>query len=1212
MSRVKHKSILIKQAIFVFVVVMVTAQAVSFTGYFLARSIISEQILTRLRLASAERRELLDTWVDRQEERVGLVASRTQLRSLLERYATEVIGNKDSAFAGEFQTRMLRILNDAKASTSEFQSISVTDARGSVIAATEPSLVGQDYSTEKCFKRGGRIRHVGTPHLEDENITLTLSAPAKSTSGDLLGVVMIECSARSLQEIFDGSRKLGVSGELFVGTRDGDEIHYLLPTERQAATTIPVADASAMARAIDGERGEVIEPYHGVEAMIVYGPISYQPPEIQSWGMIAKIDTAEAYAPLQQLWNYTAMISIILLVAAVTISYFLARHLTQPIRALNQLANNISEGKFDSQVKVRSSDELGELATSLNEMAIRLSDSYRSLQGSINQQNEELFLKNEQLVTEIEQRKRFEEELQDQQQLYASLVDNLPANLIRKDLAGRFTFINRTFSELLGVSPGQVIGKNDYDFFPRDQANKYRRDDHTVLETGQLLHDIEENKIGHEIRFLEVIKTPVHDAAGAIVGTQAIFWDVTDRHRLELAMLRAKEDAEAANRAKSDFLANMSHEIRTPMNAVIGMAELVLDTELNSTQREYLSTLSESAESLLVIINEILDFSKIEAGQVELDEQPFSLREMVGDALKTLALRAHNKDLELAWHVQPEVRDERIGDAARLRQVIVNLVGNAIKFTNEGEVVVDIGEEEGGQLHFFVRDTGIGIPSEKLESIFDAFTQADMSTTRQFGGTGLGLSISKQLIHLMGGRMWVESEVNSGSEFHFNVPLKIASDEQIRDAELGRLQLHMGGTRALVVDDSATNRQILQEMLSTAGLTVDTAGSANEGLEILKNGQSDEPIKLLVTDLQMPRKDGFEFVEEVRELQDFSDVTVLMLSSGHPSGEVERCKELGIAALFAKPVKQSELLNGISIALGQKLREQETQAISSERKGIPPLRILLAEDVIANQKLAMGLLGKWGHQVAIASDGQEAVQKWNDGEFDVILMDINMPHLDGLEATREIRRKESQTGQHIPIIAMTAHAMKGDREKCLAAGVDDYVAKPIRHAELYRALHALFSEQQVTKTENAMPVTNGEPVNTLTESAAEAAQACYNSDMMKIRWEDVLADLADDQELLCSVLEATLLECPQFTEKLDESAANEDFVAVAKAAHAIKGTLRIFKVDEAVKLLEQIEFAGKAEDIGTVRERLEQWHTMWSELQTELERYLASHREHAS
>ncbi|MCU0981224.1 MAG: response regulator, partial [Pirellulaceae bacterium] len=534
---------------------------------------------------------------------------------------------------------------------------------------------------------------------------------------------------------------------------------------------------------------------------------------------------------------------------------------------------------------------------------------------------------------------------------------------------------------------------------------------------------------------------------------QATVRDITEEQRVAEALRAAKEEAEAASRAKSTFLANMSHEIRTPLNAVIGMTELVLRTTLSAEQRDYLSSVKDAGEALLSVINDILDFSKIEAGKMVLDQVPFDLRESLGDTMKSLAIRAHQKNLELAFCCHPHVPRRVVGDYNRLRQITINLVGNAIKFTEQGEVVLEVDREsvEGRAvvLHFTVSDSGAGIPAEKQTAIFGMFEQGDGALTRRHGGTGLGLAIASRLVSLMDGAIWVESEVGKGSRFHFTVRLELADPDEVDDMVIVPACLY--GLRVLIVDDTATNRRILAEILRCWHMEPTLAENAAEAMAELRAArQAGTAYRLVLTDAHMPDVDGLMLTESIRQDPALAATEVIMLTSGDRPEDAAHCERLRIAFYLLKPVKQSELLEAIERTLGVMVTRQELVAGADEMPPVRPLRILLAEDSVMNQKLAVALLRRQGHTVTIANNGQEAVNAVGGESFDLILMDVSMPEMDGLEATATIRANQVASGMHTPIIAMTAHALVGDRDRCLQAGMDAYVAKPIRPQELYR------------------------------------------------------------------------------------------------------------------------------------------------------------------
>jgi PAS domain S-box-containing protein len=670
------------------------------------------------------------------------------------------------------------------------------------------------------------------------------------------------------------------------------------------------------------------------------------------------------------------------------------------------------------------------------------------------------------ITRNITERKRAEAALSEERHLLRTLMDNIPDAIYFKDRESRYTRINKALVKSFGLSnSAQAVGKTDSDFFTAEHAQEAYSDEVEIIRTGQPMLSKEEKETwrdGH-MTWASTTKMPLRDTNGHSLGTFGVSRDITKAKQVEQELRRAKEAAEAASRAKSEFLAVMSHEIRTPMNGIIGMTELALDTPLARDQREYLNSVKESTDTLLTLINDILDFSKIEAGRLSLDLSEFDLQDALSNTMRALATRAHEKGLELTWETLPDLPTRLVGDPGRLRQILLNLVGNGIKFTERGEVDLRVEIESQGEdwtaLHFCVTDTGIGIPREKQQRVFEAFVQADSSTTRKYGGTGLGLAISTRLANLMGGRIWLESESNEGSRFHFTAKFGLVKEPQPQPAPLTKVDLR--SMPVLVIDDNATNRRILEAMLKGWSMQPTMVERGHEGLAAMRRAKNmGTAFPLVLLDADMPGMDGFTVVEKIKEDPTLAGSAIMMLTSAGQRGDAARCRALGISAYLVKPIRQSELLEAILLLLGQPFQIKDSPALVTRhtlREARRRLRILLAEDNAINRELVARLLQKYGHTVMAVTTGREAVDLLDkDAAYcDVVLMDVEMPDMDGFQATAIIREKEKISGKHIPIIALTAYAMKGDRERCLAAGMDGYVPKPIRHQDLFETIQSL-------------------------------------------------------------------------------------------------------------------------------------------------------------
>jgi two-component system, sensor histidine kinase and response regulator len=848
------------------------------------------------------------------------------------------------------------------------------------------------------------------------------------------------------------------------------------------------------------------------------------------------------------------------------------------------------------------------------------------------------------ISTDITGQKNAERALRDAEARYYSLVESLPLRTWVKDTEGRFTFANHGTCESYGKTLAELIGKSDYDYAPFELADKYQKDDRMVYETGKVFEDVEEFLYSDgSKRYVQVLKAPVFNSQGQIVGTQGMSWDVTERILAQKATQHAKDAAEAANRAKSAFVANMSHEIRTPMNGVIGMSELLLDTPLTHDQREYVMMINESADSLLSLINDVLDLSKVEAGKLDLEFVPFELGEVLGDALKLLALRADKKGLELAWRMQPDVPEVVVGDPARLRQIAINLVGNAIKFTDRGEVVLRVqraaeeeaclgnspgvpktvvGPSESGGfailtperavgangrqtlLQFSIIDTGIGIPEEKQRQVFEAFEQADTSTTRRYGGTGLGLTISTKIVELLGGRIWLESEPGAGATFHFTARfgLPVETPPDSHDEQPWR---ELRDLRVLVVDDNATHRSILSEILESWGVFSSAAPGAEAALGALRNAAvGGQTFQLILADASMPERDGFWLAEQIKQDPALNTATIMMLTATRRPEDAERCRRMGVQAYLAKPIKPSELLDAMMAAMGPLVETEGPVhvAVVESQEPTKVLEVLLAEDSPVNQRVATAMLEKWGHRVTVASNGRQAIAMFTKQAFDLVLMDVQMPEMDGLDATRLIRQHEEATGGHVPIVALTAHAMKGDRQRCLSSGMDAYVTKPIRSKELLRVISEVTTENNAEHSTahvdaygSTVESEHGEAEHGATAAAAAGSNGTQFGVHDVINLQQALETLDGNRQLLGELVAIFREECPKLRAEIETALVAQDLPTLRRATHTLKGSLAHLSAESARATAEKMELSARQQNLQAAGE-------LWPGLQAQLDR----------
>jgi PAS domain S-box-containing protein len=835
-----------------------------------------------------------------------------------------------------------------------------------------------------------------------------------------------------------------------------------------------VRDRVVLGPAGDGDPAAVLAAYRAEAAPLTNAFAAAADDYRQNKRAVAAELAASAAEVYDRTLNLAIGWSLAAVLLALGIGYFLSQTISRAARQVGNAANKLAQGELDQRLDVRSRDELGQMADAFRHMvsyqqematvAAAIADGDLSLDVQPKSSADVLGTAFQRMSRNLRAMVGELEEHSEALAAQAQLLDLAPdAIIVRDPRTNQIRFWNRGAEELYGWSQAEVLGKVNHEVLQTEYTQSVEALITELARTGrwdgELVHTIRDGT-SITVASRQAVQ---YDAAGQPLAVVTINTDITQRIAAETALAQARDAAEAASRAKSEFLANTSHEIRTPMNAILGMAELLAETPLNDEQHEYVRTFQRAGDTLLTLINDVLDLSKVEAGQLELEHIPFNLLELVEQTAEVLAVRAHANGLELNVQVLPDVPSYVTGDPTRLRQVLTNLMGNAIKFTDTGEVHLRVGldpiETSSSSVGFSVRDTGIGIPAHKQGEIFASFVQADTSTTRRHGGTGLGLAISGRIVELMGGHIEVSSEVGQGSTFSFSIPLQSATIPTEQRPKDPTIDIH--GWHVLVADDNDTNRLILRQFVTTLGATAVEARDGVEALTALNAAREQgRPFRLILLDGHMPRLDGFGVAASLREDVSTLSETVVMLTSDSRAGDVARARQLGLGAYLVKPIKRAELLKTIAAVAnpvashGEAPAVIQTHATRSEIvAGERPLRVLLVEDSPDNRMLIQAYLKKLPYEVDIAEDGQAGFDKVRQQEYDVVLMDMLMPVMDGLDATRAIRRWERDAGRpHTPVVALTANAMEEDILRCLDAGCDAHVAKPVRKAALLASI----------------------------------------------------------------------------------------------------------------------------------------------------------------
>ena len=972
------------------------------------------------------------------------------------------------------------------------------------------------YSLYTGFEQAGYVERLERAHADELSRHLAAALEPHVAAGDRRAITA------HLLEVAGNTAIL----RLTVTDRQGTPIASVHRATSSTALTPEPDIATPFPLPNQGRRASSVDVTAGRSTIVAWVGIG----EIAPMGWLrSEIHPAAAIDSLHHILQDSAVAGVLtLLIGTATILIFLR----PPLRSLERataFAEGMENCQGDTLHETSSAVEIRKLVDALNWTSIRLFDGQSALSAS-------------------ELRNR-------------AIAEAALDSIITVDANGRILEFNPAAERTFGISRADALHQPVSELlFPESLREIHAAKLKQLLEAplgdtlGQRVETLAKRRNGEEFP-VEMALVALESGGSRLIT--AYLRDIGDRKEAERIMRQAKESAEANSRSKSDFLANMSHEIRTPMNAILGMTDLALETELDEEQREYLTLVKSSANALLGIINDILDFSKIEAGKLDFEHINFSLRDCVALAVRTLQQRASEKDLLLSVQVAPEAPDSLVGDPHRLRQVLINLLSNAIKFTNEGgvSVIVQPGAptDERISIQFSVQDTGVGIPPEKQDLIFEAFSQADSSATRRYGGTGLGLTISAQLVQAMGGKIRVESTPGQGSTFHFSAHFEPGQASAVTEE-----RAHLEGLPVLVAVDNPVERHTLIELLGQWRMAPTYAPDANTCLRELTQAASNNlPYRVVVLGTQLPDSEGFSLADTITS-SNLPQPCVIMLAVEGRRGDGARCRELGIAAYLPMPVEASDLLNAILLSVDP-IDERPLITRHSLREQRRQLHVLLAEDNVVNQTLAIRLLTKLGHRVEVANNGQEALDLHAATHFDAILMDVQMPVMGGFEATAVIRQRESAGMERTPIIAMTAHAMKGDRERCLQAGMDGYLSKPVHAPDLVEAL--------------ILQAGHNDPAPAPETESPPPSGPIFDR-------EQVLSNLGDDEDLLAQLMVMYSEDEPRLLAEVEAAVKAGDADALYGSAHALKGAVSNFCAGRAQAKAQQLERMGRERKLG--------------------------------